>query len=430
MSFEVGIVGLGKLGLPVAVAIAQQGHHVVGYDIDAEKRRLYRDGHATEGTGAYEPDLDQQLRAQLETGRLDIADDIAPVGEQELVILAVPTPEGDDGRFDVSALLDATNAVGEVLTDGTVVSVMSTVLPGALRNRVYPTLLEATDADPVGLAHTPSFTAMSSTVEDFLDPEFVLVGAGDPAVAATVEAFYRQTVRADTPIHRLSWPSAAMAKLSYNTAIGLKIVYANAVMELCHYQPGADADAVANVLQDATRRVASGKYLRGGMGDGGGCHPKDNRALGALAAEYGLSANPFEYAIEGRRKQTGWLADLAINYADDEPITVMGARYKDETNLTLDSPSLLLAEMLQEMEGEFPGDPYGPVTVYDPQAGHRELPPAEAHTFVVTVDAPFTHEFDYPEGSTVIDVWRCLDLDGDYEHIPVGVGAPTPTDYS
>lgn len=414
MSFDVGVIGLGKLGLPMAVAIAEQGHSVFGYDIDDEKLDLIKDGRGVEATGSWEPDLDDRLKGVLHNAFTPTDSLLSLALSTELIFVVVPTPPASDRYFDTShleaALGDLATALESIDSDRRhIVSIVSTMLPGTTRE------LAGILDDSAAVCHTPAFTAMTSTIEDYLDPEFALIGADDTDAADTLEMFYVDTLPYGPPIRRVSWESAELTKLTYNTMIGVKIAFANTVLRVCHQTPEADVDDVTATLKLADRRLTSSKYLTGGMSDGGPCHPKDNSAL---AAWYDGGGNIFEFAVNARTSHTNWIADVVIDHADGDPVTVVGARYKPESTLTLGSPSLLLADTLESVvDGGWGG--LERVTVYDPDAGYDTDPP-DRGVFVATVDAPFVREYPYPNGSTVIDVWRCLDLPATIEHVPLG----------
>jgi UDPglucose 6-dehydrogenase len=133
------------------------------------------------------------------------------------------------------------------------------------------------------------------------------------------------------------------------------------MMELCE-KTGADVDDLVDALSLADRRILSTAYLRGGMGDGGGCHPRDNIALSWLAREVGLSYDLFSALMECRERQTEWLANLTLDSMALHPsgeLEVMGKAYKPETNLTVGSPAALLGNILLEAEIDFAHtDPY------------------------------------------------------------------------
>jgi UDPglucose 6-dehydrogenase len=185
----------------------------------------------------------------------------------------------------------------------------------------------------------------------------------------------------------------------------MKIAFANTWMEICHKIPGADVDEVTAALALATRRIISPMYLKGGMGDGGGCHPRDNIALSWLARELRLSYDFFEGLMIARERQTEWLAELMEAY---DPVgearalkVILGKSFKPETNITVGSPAVLLKNLLEERGHE--------VQMYDPYVDvGLPVPRYPASTFVIGTKHPEFVDFEFPQGSVVIDPWRYI----------------------
>ncbi len=398
----VGLVGLGKLGLPVATAIGQY-HHVIGYDVRSEAMRPPR--HPSREAGL----LEAWTTASVQFGSLEeIAESC------ETIFIAVQTPhepeyEGvtrlPDSRsdFDYSYLCAAVRALDEQIRRVGAPKTMiitSTVLPGTVRKRIRPLCGPLT-----ALVYNPSFIAMGTTIRDFLDPEFVLLGGDD---SGAVEGFYRTLTNA--PVYRTSIENAELIKVAYNTFIGLKVAFANTVMEVCHKSPGCDVDQVIGALKLADRRLISPAYLSGGMGDGGGCHPRDNIALSWLARELDLSYDLFEAAMLARERQAEWLVDLMCGY--DLPPAILGMAFKAGTDITTGSTAALCQRLLEE-RGR-------PPLIYDQVCG---LTPALSgpHVFLVGARHPEHPEFRFPAGSVVIDPWRYIRPQPGVTVIPVGI---------
>ena len=201
----------------------------------------------------------------------------------------------------------------------------------------------------------------------------------------------------------------------------MKIAFANTVMEVAHKTPGCDADAVTDAMALATGRLLSPKYLRGGMGDGGGCHPRDNIALSWLARELGLSYDWFEHLMLCRERQTDWLADLIEEQHErleltERKVGIYGRAFKAGTNLTVGSPATLLTNILQERGFE--------VESYDPYVDPGPCPFTDRGVYFVATNHPdfAAPEWTYPEGSVVLDPWRYVPPQDGVEVIPVGVG--------
>ena len=241
--------------------------------------------------------------------------------------------------FDYQYLVRSIDEISKSVKRETVVAIVSTVLPGTIRRLVKPA------AGPLlRLCYNPAFTAMGTTANDYLNPEFVLLGADDPTSVASVEKFYASVT--DAPILRMSIESAELTKVAYNTFIGMKIVFANTLMEICHKSPGANVNDVTGALKRARKRVVSPSYLDGGMGDGGACHPRDNIAMSWLARELHLSHDIFEDLMEARFQQSEWLAELMC--AHDLPKAIIGYSFKAGSDLIVGSSALLLKSILEE----------------------------------------------------------------------------------
>jgi len=343
-NLTIGFIGLGKLGLPVALAIESKGHNVIGYDIN--------------------PDVGSYIKNKKIPYNEIYVDDLLPksnlkftnvdeiVQESDIIFIPVQTPhdplyEGctkiPESRvdFNYDALVAAIKTLSESVDkngEEKIVVIISTVLPGTIEKYIKPVL-----SNKIKLCYNPFFIAMGTTIKDFLNPEFVLFGVDDPEAAIFVESFYH-TIH-NKPVFKTSIKNAELIKVAYNTFIGMKIVFANTMMEICH-KIGANVGSVIDAMTLANERLISPKYLRGGMGDGGGCHPRDNIAMSWLSKTLDLSHDFFEDLMMAREHQTEWLADLCTQY--NKPIYILGKSFKPETNIQTGSPAILLYNILKE----------------------------------------------------------------------------------
>ena len=385
------MVGLGRLGSEVSRAIASRGHEVLGYDIDpsANRRADYMGVRHT-------PSLGTLVRAS------------------EIVFVAVQTPHAPEYEgvtrlpkerrdFDYSFLQRAAGTLADACRRESVqpiVAVVSTVLPGTMAREIKPLLGD------LPLVYNPSFIAQGTVESDFLHPEFVLIGVDDLAAADFLARFYSDTVDPGTPIYETSVKNAELIKVAYNTFIGMKIVFANTLMEICH-KTGCDVDEVTEALKLATKRLISPAYLTAGMGDGGGCHPRDNIAMSWMARELHLSYDLFESVMTCREKQAEYLANLMIQYAkpDEELLApaalmvIVGTSYKPGVMIETGSPARLVENILRA-KGFTPS-----VNLWKP-----DVP----QVFLVGCKEPmYAEQVRWPKGSVVIDPFRYLpDQDG------------------
>jgi UDPglucose 6-dehydrogenase len=431
---KIGMIGVGKLGLPLCLAMEQRGHEVVGYDVNpAVAGYLAKRKIPYEEVGAPEA---------LKTTNLRLVELAHLLLTSELVFVAVQTPhhpayEGtlpipeSRADFDYGTLRTALHAVStelEKLNIERTEVVISTVLPGTMRRYIMPGL-----SPKLRLCYSPSFIAMGTAMRDFLYPELVLFGQDNPEALALAKAFF--TTITDAPVFATTIENAELIKVAYNTMIGMKIAYANTLMEICHKTPGTDVDAVVDALSLATRRLISPAYMRGGMGDGGGCHPRDNIALSWLARELDLSHDFFFDIMKAREDQTAWLADLIIDAHRKWglPIVLLGAAFKANVNLVTGSPALLLAHMLRE-RGYNPTI-VDPVVAVNPDYGssYNGIMPKYPAIYFISTAHDCWRDAVIPDESVLIDPHRKYadlaaprgDMAKDVCYIPVG-GSGTP----
>jgi UDPglucose 6-dehydrogenase len=397
---RVGFVGLGNLGLPCALAIEHYGgFEVMGFDCSEKALQPLKDGRF--------PRIEPGVQELLETTRILIK----PIAEMattcDVIFVAVQTPhdpkfEGitalTDERvdFDYTYLKRAVKEVADSAQDRTgiplIVNVVSTVLPGTMAREIEPLL-----NDKCWLCYNPFFIAMGTTIQDFMNPEFVLLGTRNSNAAARMLGLYGMLYE-NRRVCDTSVESAELIKVSYNTFIGLKLAFVNCLMEVCD-KTGGNVDDVTSALCMATDRLISPRYMKAGMGDGGGCHPRDNVAMSWLARELGLSYDLFEAAMLSREGQTKWLAGTVIRQAQELglPVVILGTAYKADSDLSTGSPALLLIDLLRRLGAE-------PI-IYDPIVKPESDHPTNPGVFVVATDHTIFRTMDIPTGSLLLDPW-------------------------
>jgi len=423
---KIGFIGLGKLGLPCATCVAMKGHKVKGYDLDPSRMshepQPYQEAGPL-GTGDFNDILgSQEVKRNLTFGTVEEVAHWA-----DIIFIAVQTPhdaqyEGvtripmERRDFDYTYLIKAVSELSKHLLERgstAIVTIISTCLPGTMERCVLPLLPQN-----ARLVYNPFFIAMGTTMRDFLDPEFVLLGGNDKEAMNELEEFYK-TLH-DAPCVMMSLPSAELTKVTYNTFISFKIAFANTVMEICDQIPDADCDDVVEALMKGHRRIISPGYLHGGMGDGGGCHPRDNIAMSWLARKLGLSFDLFDAEMRCRERQADWLRIILSYHRNTTglPVVILGYSFKPETNLTVGSPAILVQNLLKE-EG------VRPIMVdehVNPDDKEWISIPA---IYLIGCRHPEYAERQFPDGSIVIDPHRyvCKQL-ADVKVHRLGQGEP------
>lgn len=393
---NVGVVGMGKLGLPVALAIEGQGHNVMGYDLNPAVGE-YIDNRQI-------PYTEEGIQPYLDATKVRVAQCVGEVVKKsDIIFIPVQTPhdpqfEGatrlpDERKdFDYSylemAVADVAAECAKLATKKTV-AVISTCLPGTYENKIKPLLNEYVD-----YVYAPQFIAMGGVIQDYLNPEFNLIGVESEVAADQLERFYA-TIN-DAPNVRTDITTAEGIKVSYNTWITAKTVLANAWGEMAH-KTGMNFDDIKKAWDLSTKRLISPRYMDSGVGDGGGCHPRDNIAMSWLADEVGMSHNLWEDLMLAREEHMGWLANEAVELSKEHelPLVIMGRSFKPETNIETGSPAVLASNILKEQG--VPHQHYEDVTNI----------PQPAVYFIATKHDRYK-TFRFPIGSVVLDSFRYI----------------------
>lgn len=412
---NIGFVGLGKLGLPCALAIdAVDEHSVMGYDPDERINDYLNKGEI--------PYREEGTAELLKKHSISFTNLKEVIESSEIIFVPIQTPHDPlyDGvtrlpetriDFDYTYLVEGLKQISKVLDDiqeERIIVVISTVLPGTIESQIKPILSKYAK-----LCYNPFFIAMGTTINDFLNPEFVLMGIDDKDAADKLKSFYKTLHNKE--VFECTLDEAELIKVSYNTFITMKICLANTVAEMSHKLKNINSDNVMDALKLANQRLISDKYLNGGMGDGGGCHPRDNIALSWLSQKVDLSYDWYENLMISREKHTEWLAELTIQKSIEKQmeIFILGKSFKKETNLVNGSPAYLLKNLIEEKNHK--------TKIYDPFIDSKVEEFNEPSVFFIATNHDVFKDINFPAGSVVIDPWRMIDQQERVELISIGV---------
>lgn len=416
---DVAVIGLGKLGSPLAAVLASKGHNVFGVDLNPEFVRKLNEGVAP----VVEPGLQEMLSANQARVRAT-ADYREAIPHTDISFVIVPTPSKADGTFTNQYVLDAMRGIGAALrtTDRYhVVNITSTVMPGSTGGEIREALEQASGrkvGENLGLTYNPEFIALGTVVRDLLNPDMLLIGESDPRAGDVLESVYKATVNGNPPVQRMNWVNAEITKISVNTFVTTKISYANMLSDLCDRLAGADVDVVTQAIGKDTR--IGTKYLRGALGYGGPCFPRDNKAWAALARGLGARPDLAEATDTINFFQVERLGALVGGVVKPgAKVAVLGMSYKPDTPVVEESQGVMLAKQLAEQGMD--------VTIHDPLAqenalavlqdrvrGAESLEAAVADADVVVITTPAkAYQALAPmlgdKARVVVDCWRLLD---------------------
>lgn len=347
---DVGVLGLGKLGLIFAMVLDVHGQHrVTGCDVSRRPTDIL--------AGRVDQPREADISALIRNNKINVVNDPATlVANADVIFVAVQTPHPPhyDGTgpvpeetkdFEYGYLINAVRQLSraaERQAKDITIAVISTVLPGTCDRLLRPLL-----TPHARLVYTPSLIALGSVADDLLTPEFVILGADTYDDAYPVAKIYASLH--GRPVVTMSIPSAELTKVAYNTYTSFKIVFANTILEIAD-KTGADADDVTKTLTLSDTNLMGPKYMRGGMGGGGYCHPRDVIAMSHLAGKIDLSADLFGFLARAREAQSSWLASLVIDHHSltGLPVVILGNAYRPESDLAGGSAALLLFRQLSD----------------------------------------------------------------------------------
>ncbi|SEO60301.1 UDPglucose 6-dehydrogenase [Actinacidiphila rubida] len=365
MPLKLTVIGLGYLGATHAAAMAELGFDVLGLDIDQTKTDLL----ATGRTPMFEPGLEDLLARHVagiegSSGRLRFTaswEEVAEFGDVHFVCVNTPQKHGEYA-CDMSYVDSAVSMLAPHLRRPTLVVGKSTVPVGSAA-RLASMLRELAPAgDEVQLAWNPEFLREGFAVDDTLHPDRIVVGVDDERAEALLREVYAKPVSEGTPFVVADYPTAELVKTAANAFLATKISFINAMAEVCE-AAGGDVATLAEAIGHDDR--IGRKFLRAGIGFGGGCLPKDIRAFMARAGELGADqALTFLREVDSvnmrRRTHMVELAREALGGGFlGRRIAVLGATFKPDSDDVRDSPALNVAGQIQLQGGQ--------VTVYDPK---------------------------------------------------------------
>lgn len=404
---DVSVIGLGRLGLPLAAALACRGFKVIGVDIDPQARRI---ANRQMSPPVAEPHLEELL--SIAAGNLVAISPIyRAVRSTEITVVLVNTPSEADNSFSLRDVLKVCEDIGNALWDKLgyhTVIISSTVMPGSCGGPIRE-MLEAESGKRVGLdfglCYSPEFVALGNILGGFLEPDFVLVGSSDPKADSVATAMYERLCMNDPPIAHTNLINGELAKMALNCYMTMKMTFANQLAELCELLPEANVDEVTSAIGLDSR--VSGKNLVGATAYGGPCFPRDTRSLARASSNVGLRLP----LIAGIREMNRWQVDRLANKARSllRPggvIGILGLGYKPGMPAVEESAGNALVKILRVTSD---------VAAYDPlvrigeSTGTAQTCVDRADVVVLVTPDPAFKNLNFRKCHTVIDCWRMLD---------------------
>lgn len=368
---KIGFIGVGKLGKDAAEVMANH-HDVVGFDV-----------------------------VDVKPSNFTMVNSIKQVcQDREIIFVAVPTPHHPDydGRFptshlpnkdfDYSIVKSTLSEVNKYSTKDQLVVLISTVLPGTIRREFIPI------CENFRFIYNPYLIAMGTVKFDMVNPEMIIIGTEDGSLTGDAKLlidFYGTLVTKTTRYEVGTWDEAEAIKIFYNTFISTKVALVNMIQDVAEKNGNMNVDVVTGALERSTQRILGPAYMKAGMGDGGGCHPRDNIALRFMAEKLGLGYDLFDSIMQTREIQAKNMAIRLVELSKKYglPIVILGKSYKPDVEYLDGSSSILVSYYIEELGVSVDFDIETPTTAIYLLAHFNKF-----------------HKYSFPKGSVIVDPWR------------------------
>ena len=344
MTTALSVFGLGYVGCVSSACFAKEGHQVIGVDVSPPKVEMINRGRAT----IVESGIGELVAEMVAEGRLTATTDSADaVRRSDMSLICVGTPSRQNGSIDLQYVERVCEEIGAAIakknTRHTIV-VRSTVLPGTIQRLVIPTLEKASGKKAgrdFGVCMNPEFLREGTSIRDFYEPPFTLIGTDDARAAEALGALYSGI---DAPVHVTSTGVAEMIKYTCNCFHGLKVGFANEIGNICK-EFGVDSHDVMRIFCLDAKLNLSPAYLRPGFAFGGSCLPKDLRAITYHARSADVETPILSATLESNQRQIDRAYEM-VRAAGSKRIGVLGLAFKAGTDDLRESPMVAVVEKL------------------------------------------------------------------------------------
>ena len=341
---RLSVFGVGYVGCVSAACFANDGHTVIGVDVNRTKVEILNRGDSP----IVEPGISDLVRQTVNSSHLNATSDSATaVHNSDISLVCVGTPSKPNGSLDLRYVEHVCEAIGKAIgekTDSHVVVIRSTMLPGTTDNLVIPTLERSSNkkaGQDFGVCVNPEFLREGSSLKDFYAPPFTLIGADDDETAALVRQLYANL---SVPLFQTPIRTAEMVKYVCNSFHALKVSFANEIGNICRALD-IDSHDVMEVFCQDTKLNLSPYYLKPGFAFGGSCLPKDLRAINYKAKELDVDVPLLASVLPSNRLQIERAVDMVAK-TEKKRIGILGFSFKAGTDDLRESPMIVLIETL------------------------------------------------------------------------------------
>ncbi|MDI6802682.1 MAG: UDP-glucose/GDP-mannose dehydrogenase family protein [Bacteroidota bacterium] len=339
---KISVVGSGYVGLVAGTCFAESGNDVICVDNDINKIKTMKKGK----TPIYEPGLEEFLKKNIHEKRLKFSTDLeSAVKKTDIIFLALPTPQSEDGSADLKHVLAVAKEIGKYMNDYKVIVNKSTV-PVGTAFKVRDIIRKETE-HPFDVVSNPEFLKEGAAINDFFKPDRVVIGTLSEKARKIMGDLYAPFVRTGKPIIFMDELSSELTKYAANALLATKVTFMNEIANICE-RVGADVKNV-RLGVGSDERIGY-QFLFPGVGYGGSCFPKDIAALVKTSSDYGYRFQILK-SVEGvNREQKKLIVKKLLKYFNNnikgKTIAVWGLSFKPNTDDMREAPSITIINEL------------------------------------------------------------------------------------
>ena len=357
---KVSVIGLGFVGLSIAVTNAKKGFETIGVDIDKKKIENLKKGIPS----FYEPKLQDILEEVIKKNSIKFTTDLKEaLLESDLSFLCVGTPPTKEGGIDLKYIKSSLKKIQKILNlkNNHLLVVKSTVAPQTTQNIIIPIFQDLIDKGSVHILTNPEFLREGSAIDDVLHPHLIVIGEYNQKAGKFLERYYKQFYKTLPEVIHTDITSAELIKYANNTFLATKISFVNSLANICQEIPGTDVNTIAKAI-GKDPRIGS-LFLQAGPGFGGSCLPKDLSALINFSNKFGESNELFKAVLSVNQNQPTKVLGLLKEFnvlRKNNSISILGLAFKKDTDDIRASVSIEIARLLLKKGLK--------LKVYDPMA--------------------------------------------------------------
>lgn len=357
---NISCVGCGYVGLVVGTCLADLGNQVVCVDVDSKKIATLKRG----AIPIYEPGLRDMLHRNVKEKRLSFSTDLKKaIRSSQVIFLTVGTPPGQNHEADLSAVKKVAQEIGRHMNDYKVIVNKSTVPVGTAAEVAKNVRKYQKKPIEFDVVSNPEFLREGEAIQDFTNPDRIVIGINNPRPRPFMEAIYKGVSRANKPILFTSTETAEVIKYACNAMLATRVSFMNEIAALCE-KVGADVKQVA-VGMGLDERIGP-RFLQAGAGYGGSCLPKDVKALAQIMKQHRVRSRILDVVDDVNRRQRGLVVKKLkklVPSVRGKNIAVWGLAYKPKTDDMRDAPAVTVITELQKLGAK--------VRAFDPEAEHQ-----------------------------------------------------------